>query len=187
MVAALRQRDRLGDRVVEDRLAARLDVAQQPRQLFPVGGPSLDEHRLVAEAVDEDFILGAEQVDQKSAERTLRGAHLLAGHGPGRVEGEAEAHGHAFVAEVEDGLRDPVFVDHEVVAGEVADEPPVRIRHRRRDAHHFDAGPEAGLLILLRHQDGGGDEDERGNRDAREATGGQTRCPHTTSVHHARL
>ena len=33
-------------------------------------GPSLDEHRLVAESIEEDFILRAEQVEEESAERS---------------------------------------------------------------------------------------------------------------------
>ena len=69
----------------------------------------------------------------------------------------------------------PSSYTHEVVAGEVADEPAVGVRNRRRDAHHLDARPEAGLLVLLPQQDGRGEEDKRGDPGAGQAASRRTR------------
>src|SRR4029077_15278989 len=70
--ALLSERDRFSDGVVHRRAAAGRDRAQRAAQPRPLRRPALQEHWEVAEAIEEDFILRAQQIVEEAIERRLR-------------------------------------------------------------------------------------------------------------------
>ena len=86
------------------RLTARLIARRSVVQSWTSAG-------LVGELQEEQLVVGTEQVVDEAVDRRPRGRHLVGGHAAARVEGDAEAHRHPFVAEVGDLLALPVFVD----------------------------------------------------------------------------
>ena len=111
--------------------------------------PPLQQHRRVAEAIDEHLVAFVEEIRQEAIERAAGRLNLFAGHAAAGVERDAEADRHSFGAELRDGLPNVVFIDDEVVLGEVGHEAAVGIRHRGRDVHQLDAALEAERVLVL--------------------------------------
>ena len=75
--------------------------------------PALDEVRRVFEAVEEELVVRAEQIDQEPIQRR-RAASFSSPHAAAGVEHDPEADRHALGAEVRDLNRLVVLVDEEV-------------------------------------------------------------------------
>ena len=126
------------------------DAAQRPRQQLAVAGPPLQQHRIVAEAIEEDFVLTIQQIVQEPIERALRRLDLFARHAAARVERHAETDRHPLRAEVRHRHWLIVFVDDEVVGRQSGDETSGGIAHGRRHVDQLDTGLESKPLVLGR-------------------------------------
>ncbi len=158
MLARLRERNRLGDRVVHRRAAARLDPVQRLADAPAIGRPLVHQLRRAVEPIEEHLVFRPEQVEQEAVQRHLRGRHLLAAHAAAGVEDDPETHRHALGVEMGDRLRLIVLVDAEVLLAQARDEPAVAVGDGRGHVDQFDAGAEAKrllILVLLREERGG--------------------------------
>ena len=153
-MSLLREGHRIGDGVVQRRAAGRKHARERPADRVAIGGPVLHQHRIVAEPVQKELVLGTGEVVEKLIERGLRRLHLFARHALARVERDAEAHRHAVRAEMRHRLRLVVFVDEEVFLAQPGHEPAARIDDRRGDVDQLDAALEAepGIGILARRR-----------------------------------
>ena len=118
-------------------------------QPLAIGGPAFDELGNIREAIEEHFVLGIEQIDEKRVERVARGVHLLAVHAAAGVERDAEADGDALGAEVRDRLLLAVLEDAEVFLAQVRNEPAVRVGHRGGDVDQFHGAAEPERLPIV--------------------------------------
>src|SRR5205809_934383 len=143
------QPNRFGDGVVHGGAAVGREPAQRTREQLTIGGPALQQDGVVAESIEKDFILLAEQIVQEAIERALRRVDLRSSHATARVEGNAETAGHAFGAEMGHLLRLVVFVHHEIFLPQTGNKPSARIRDRRRNVDELDAALETEPVVLV--------------------------------------
>ena len=137
-----RKRNGLHDRVEHRRAAVRRDASQRPGDQLAVGRPSLQQHGIVAESVDEQFILLVEQVVDEAIERGFRFAYLFARHAAAGVERDAEADRHTVGAEMRHLDAVIVLIDQEVFLAQPWHEPSALIRHARGHVDQLDAAAE---------------------------------------------
>ena len=110
-VPRLRQRHRLGDRVVDRGAADRLHGAERAADCATILRPAL--HQLRTRSRSDRGTLrrcGPSRSNRKRFSAALRGDDLLADHAAAGVERDAEAHRHALGIELRDRLRLAVFV-----------------------------------------------------------------------------
>src|SRR4051812_4531346 len=157
VVPLLRHRDRVGDGIIERGAPGGANAIERLAEAPLVAGPPFDQPRGVVEAVEEHFVFGIEQLDEKTIERLARREHLVAVHAAARIEDDAEADRDAFGAEVRHRLRLFVVEHAEVVLREPRHEAPGLVAHGRIHVDQLDAGAELerlrirlGRLLLLR-------------------------------------
>ncbi len=151
--------------------ASRLNAAKCPTEPATIGRPWLDQVGSIVENIDEDLVVGREQIVKELVDRGLCGVELVAGHAAARVEHDPEADGDPFGTEMRNRLRAAVFEDGEVVFAEAGHEPPVTVADRCRHVHELDAGPELERILgrlpipLLSAQRGRRHGNDTNNRD----------------------
>src|SRR4029450_6629625 len=92
------------------------DSADRARQQLPIGRPSLQKRRIVAETIDEELVLLIEKLEHEAIQRGLRFLNLLARHAAARIDGNTQTDGDPLRAEVGDFHRLVVFVHEKVVS-----------------------------------------------------------------------